>query len=136
MLSLLSHVKSDEGSAVSTPRANLHTNRTASTSSIWRNVTQAVSMFQEATYNLYLITIDDTPTFIVPNTVFGIASALTPSFILSSGTISLVHSLCSSSGRGIQLDKPTHFRSREPTLLGWRRSVEQTMATNSEQENV
>ncbi|KAF2807448.1 uncharacterized protein BDZ99DRAFT_500639 [Mytilinidion resinicola] len=30
-------------------------------------------------YNLYLITIEDTPTFILPNTIFGLSSALTPS---------------------------------------------------------
>ncbi|PVI01573.1 hypothetical protein DM02DRAFT_340732 [Periconia macrospinosa] len=32
--------------------------------------------------NLYLITIDDSPTFVVPNTVFGIAAASTPTLLL------------------------------------------------------
>jgi 4-hydroxybenzoate polyprenyltransferase len=33
-------------------------------------------------YNVYLITVDDSPTFVVPNTVFGIAGALAPPLLM------------------------------------------------------
>jgi 4-hydroxybenzoate polyprenyltransferase len=38
----------------------------------------ALSTSRANIYNLYLITIDDIPTFVVPNTIFGLSSALTP----------------------------------------------------------
>ncbi|KAF2870138.1 UbiA prenyltransferase family-domain-containing protein [Massariosphaeria phaeospora] len=35
-----------------------------------------------AIYNLYLITVDDSPTFVVPNTVFGVSAAFTGSMLI------------------------------------------------------
>lgn len=63
-----------------------------------QNASQILSSFTETLwivpsnihnfiYNLYLITIDDSPTFVVPNTVFGMAAASTCSLLLlPSGT--------------------------------------------------
>jgi 4-hydroxybenzoate polyprenyltransferase len=37
-----------------------------------------LNIIRDVGHNLYLITIDDTPTFVVPNTIFGLSAALTP----------------------------------------------------------
>jgi 4-hydroxybenzoate polyprenyltransferase len=39
-------------------------------------------------YNLYLITIDDSPTFVIPNTVFGVAAAMTGAFLTQEDDVS------------------------------------------------
>lgn len=41
-------------------------------------------------YNLYLITIDDTPTFVVPNTIFGVSSALSNSMVNTTESTTLL----------------------------------------------